>query len=84
MMNSPICSKCFERGSLCKECELKTNWVVRGLTRKCPKGMEYDKCPYNPRLGCNCGVNKPTIKITSKLINTIDLTRRPGPFKEKK
>lgn len=26
---------------------------------KCEKGMTKDTCPYNPRLGCDCGLNPP-------------------------
>lgn len=25
---------------------------------KCLKGMTFDTCPFNPRLGCDCGYNK--------------------------
>ena len=52
-----------DREYICERCEFNANWVVRGLTRRCPKGMEYDLCPYNPLLGCDCGVHKPK-KVT--------------------
>ena len=46
--------------------------------KTCLKGMAKDTCPYNPRLGCDCGANPPR-RVNAEFISTVDLTRRPIP-----
>lgn len=29
---------------------------------QCIKGMSKDTCPFNPRLGCDCGLNPPRVR----------------------
>jgi hypothetical protein len=31
------------------------------MENPCIKGMTVDTCPFNPRLGCDCGANKPRV-----------------------
>jgi len=42
--------------------------MASNLTSKthCPKGMTWDTCPYNQRLGCDCGYHKGDNKCSSK------------------
>jgi hypothetical protein len=48
----------------------------------CIKGMTPNTCPYNPLLGCDCGINKPHAPITKdQPMGPVKLAKTRGNYR---